>query len=1248
MKNTLKTLYFLIQPAPRFQRAINLKYDISASDTIASFIPTPNAADAIKEMLWTTEEGAVQRAFVLVGAYGAGKSLLGVVLAALLSADASLCNALEVVIGRLKQDFPEVGELAEEYLQEGKKLLPVILSGDEGDLNSALGRALNRALQRVGLNDVKPATFYKAALDTISLWEKEYPEVFNRFETALKERDGVDVSKFKSALESHQPATYDKFVALYPRLAAGASFDAYHGQSIIDAYAKTAEEIRPLGYSGIIVLYDEFGRYLESKAGEPFGQEAKLLQDFAEHCNRSGENQLHLVIITHQSLMQYAYGLPEAFQQEWGKIEGRFRCLPVSSSQEVSLKLIAEALQFPEKSKWESFKAKHQAQFDELFLRAVDAKLFEHLSDAEIRTNVIEGAYPLHPVTTYCLPRLSEKVAQNERTLFTFLASDEPHALGEFLSNTSTETDELPLVYLDRLYDYFEIPIKTNTIPGGTHGVWSDVQNALKKVSPDETSVERNDVSPIIVRLIKSLGVIHAVNSPSSAGASASLRPTTEILAYALDADRTAVDVALEYLKKRKILIHRKTDSYWTFLFGSDVDFEQLIAENARNRPISSIKQRLLLEQVLPPKHYLARRYNDRYGMIRFFWSLYRTVDDLGGIDDWEILLKERDYADGFLIFVLAMNAPELTQAERIAMSTKHPRVVFVLPKSPITISEQLNELATLNELKNVPEFREGEDAQRIQQELEFFIEDAVERLERSLAPLVEPRRAARWFYEGREINAINSPGRVSRLLSELCERQFSRTPRIYNESFNKRQPSSQQVRAAEKVIDAFLTEPLEPNLGLKGFGPDVAIVNTVLKSTGMLKDVERNGVSLCEISKPEASEHPEMAEIWETAEQFFKGAIENEIDFAPLVDRLQSPPYGLRKGVLPIIIAAAFRQYLPVATIKHGQEIVSPIRGTTFTEICAHPERYTLRMEAWGERQHAMVEVLEELFSDRTLPEEKRYQPLRYLSLGMLRWLQSLPKYARETEHLSNDALQLRNIVRQAQVDSASALFTELPKLLLDSNPKEAIPENLRETIAQRLRGLMDEINSSYLNLHRRLEGFVVEQFATGEERNYTKGGHEAIVQWVKNIQQSTNLEVQAQLFDDEIKKALIVGALSAKAATDNFLDNLVERIVGLPTRDWTDETETQFRQRLTEVKSRIEEELYNRSSNPQELVEISLRLPNNEEKTYQFHHAEMSEHAKLLMENLKRTVEIAGRALSADEKRRIGVELLRYVLEH
>ncbi len=56
MKNALKTLNILIQTAPRFKRAINLEYDISASDIIASFIPTSNAVDAISERVNHSEK----------------------------------------------------------------------------------------------------------------------------------------------------------------------------------------------------------------------------------------------------------------------------------------------------------------------------------------------------------------------------------------------------------------------------------------------------------------------------------------------------------------------------------------------------------------------------------------------------------------------------------------------------------------------------------------------------------------------------------------------------------------------------------------------------------------------------------------------------------------------------------------------------------------------------------------------------------------------------------------------------------------------------------------------------------------------------------------------------------------------------------------------------------------------------------------------------------------------------------------
>lgn len=39
--------------------------------------------------------------------------------------------------------------------------------------------------------------------------------------------------------------------------------------------------------------------------------DTKMLQDFAEKCNRSGEEQLHLILISHKEISNYIDKLPK-------------------------------------------------------------------------------------------------------------------------------------------------------------------------------------------------------------------------------------------------------------------------------------------------------------------------------------------------------------------------------------------------------------------------------------------------------------------------------------------------------------------------------------------------------------------------------------------------------------------------------------------------------------------------------------------------------------------------------------------------------------------------------------------------------------------------------------------------------------------------------------------------------------------------------------------------------------------------
>ena len=84
-----------------------------------------------------------------------GKSLLSLVLSAV--ADHSTeYKAIEIVQQRLNRHYAEEANLILQFQQKSQKYLPVILSGDEGSITSALLRALNRSLGILGLGDLRP------------------------------------------------------------------------------------------------------------------------------------------------------------------------------------------------------------------------------------------------------------------------------------------------------------------------------------------------------------------------------------------------------------------------------------------------------------------------------------------------------------------------------------------------------------------------------------------------------------------------------------------------------------------------------------------------------------------------------------------------------------------------------------------------------------------------------------------------------------------------------------------------------------------------------------------------------------------------------------------------------------------------------------------------------------------------------------------------------------------------------------
>jgi hypothetical protein len=1218
--------------SPHFQRSINLVYDAGNADYVSSYIPTPNGAEALASVLDGTVPTANQRAHVLHAAYGSGKSLLGIVLSTLASQDIHCQDAISIVQERLARSFPAHAERISRYLNTGTHLLPIILSGDEGNFASALARALSRTLLQQNLSHLKPHTQFEAALSVISQWEENYPGAYQQLQSKLLEK-GSSLSKLSYGLKASERELLTLFEELYPEITAGAQFDHNTGLSLESIFHGTAEALHNFGYNGILVIWDEFGRFIDTRAGEAFGAEAALLQSFAEFCNRSGSSQVHLVLITHRLISGYATGLPLLHQQEWARIAERFRSHDVSSDPNIMYRLIAEAISIPEPQAWQKFTDKHRSSFDRLTAVSFDLSLFNELDDTILRQHIIEQAWPLHPLSIYTLPRLASRVAQNERTLFTFLAADEPGTLANLLAERK-DVDTWWTVGLDVVWNYFSEAIRSDASPGGTHPIWSGAMYALGKVDQHET------ITQSLIKILAILLIVNDVNIQSQ-GVVGQVLPTTEVLAWAINMPEDEVAKRLEALTQRRVIVYRRSDGYWTFTRGSDIDLDtELSAALERHSP-NQQQIRLVLERYVPLPYYLPRGYNQERHITRFFSGLYCWPSDIKGMSTETFLkqLGKHGYADGAIAYVLTTNAAEREEAIKIVRALPSSRTIFVISDQPLLLTDPVRELFALDDLSNDPVFMKKDE--RLSGEIAFFVEDAKARLMRALNPLLEPSlaKATWWWHENSGWHSgYRRTEDISRLLSDLCNQWFDKTPLLNNELVNQQEPSGQQERALEKVIDVLLENPAEAlphDFDLQGHGPDWLIVRTLLVRTKLVQPKIGHAI----LSKP--IDDPLLASVWDTIQNFASDATENEREISILIDELQSPPFGLRRGILPLLLAAVLRFHLPVLTIRQNRKILSPLTGQIFVALCKQSEQYTIELGPWDTRRSILWAVLKERVGNFILDQEQTQQPLNALSIGLLRWLQSLPRYCRDTTQISSNAQKFRTLLRKAQREPTQVLSYELLELLEDSSIDPNHEDEYRQMITDQLSYLMDEIATAYQVLLYSLDRFVRETFDI-----HAPDGHTALDIWLKGVEERASKPLDTLRFSDKLAQRLVQTISQGETKqVVNFWDHLSRAILGIALNDWNDRSHESFKDKLSEAKVRVEHEVFELASDDA-AVKLSVSLPEKSEQTYRFRPSSLSPQGQRVLQNFKSTLEIAGRPLSLDEKRQIVLALLDYVM--
>ncbi len=1187
----------IISIASGFQSSVNIEYDFNDERKIAGFIPTSSALNIIDSILENTEAGNNERAKILTGAYGRGKShIVLVALSILYNKDEKKFQSL---LKKIKRFDTESAQRIENFISSKKRLLPVIINGNSGNLAHSFLHAVQQALRSYELEDIMPETHFSAAIETIERWKKDYPETFERFCGLIS----VPETTFIQRLANSDESTYRSFVDIHPQLTAGSLFNPFVNANVVDVYDKINTALKAKGFSGMYVVYDEFGKYLETSISHTTESEMKLLQDFAEKCNRESSQQLHLMLICHKDISNYIDdGLPKEKVDGWRGISGRFEHLVLSNNFHQMYEIIAATIS--KRKGWKKYCQKHETVFSELLQISKQGNFLSGKEEL-----VVRECYPLHPVTTFLLPRLSERIAQNERTLFTFLTSNQKNTLKEFVANAD---DAFPLVTPDRLYDYFEQELRKELKSSELHNIYLLAARLLNQV----------EANSLDAKIIKTIAIIYCVQQFER------VSPTIEMLCniFCIEFDRKTITDKIDELINQKYIVYRKNSNNFLCLkesSGIDINAE-LDAETQRLQAEFDIESALNMcsesNYLYPVKH------NENNCITRYFEFKFIQYQNLKK----GIMPVIKAGASGCVYAVVFQSDSELQKAlKKKDFRIEDDRCVIIVPSFFSSIYESVYRFLAAKKLRD----NCGNEDAVLRSEFDLIADDLETVVFQYVIQYIKPELGLASFYYQSKKQAITRRSKLTELLSNVCDRIYPHTPIINNESINKDRLPGVAITNRSKLTTAILeNDVIQPYLGLSGTGQDVSFMRSTLMQTKILRQNEDGSLELSAENAEESIRY-----ILNIIHDFFRStATEGERSFAELYSILVDYQHGIgmKKGVIPVYVAVVLHDLKKDLVIKsNGFEV--KINSDALNSINEKPELYSVLMEDWDTDKREYLSALEKLYSDFIIDKERALNSFAYIASAIDRWYLALPKCAKEMQNFYSSGKSISKkhraffqLLRTPKTNARDFLMVQVPNAF----NVEGANSNLAEEIAK----CKQELDNAKQNLVDKVISVISDVFGGAAGMSLKA----VLSDWYENLSQAT---IQNLFANNE--NAILKQISTVTNDEYTFAGRMAKAVTGLRIDDWNNSLLQNFITSLLAFRTTVEEYDSNADQHKEKRgkqYRIVTVNENGEEEVRSFDRIEYSRRAQLLYRDITGAISDMGQSISEQEKRQVLFEIL------
>lgn len=780
-------------------------------------------------------------------------------------------------------------------------------------------------------------------------------------------------------------------------------------RQVADLYQQAAVLARIESADGVLLIIDELGKFLEYAALHPRDEDIFTLQELAEASARSGDAPLLVMGVLHQHADAYAQRLGHTHQAEWAKIGERFRQIPFFPSDLESIEMVGRALQRDPSLQLDG-RVDHLSRCWTEITRA-------HNGWRERFVAIARDAYPLHPITLLALPPLFRKAGQSHRSLFSFLAGEEPHALGRFLRETPIDdTTNLPLFMPDALFDY-----AAEVLLGGWSGsaltrLWAEAVESVER-APDLSLEGR--------RVLKCIALFGLLKDPRLPASEAMLSlALTGCGGLPPDVPR-----ALTELKQRRLVVYSRARGAYRLWEGGDIDVEAELANDRSALPAGTTVH--VATALCPPARLIARRHSYETGTLRVV-----SIRPCGALQIKDAISEAGEQLS--ILCCLAANPEEAQLAEEEAQKLDQPNLLVIVATETDTLREAAADVAAAHRVEKEAVGLQSDRAAR--RELAARLAEAEAAFRAEWARLFGPSpEAAAWFFQGQPVT-ITGARAFSAFLSRMADATYPCAPYLRNELINRQALSSAAAAGRRSLIEAMLTRPSEERLGIEGYPPELSMYECLLRATGLHRVV---GLETWEFGSPPAEDPARLRPSWAALENIVFADPPEPRPVTAIFRTLGAPPYGITEGVLPVLLCAFLLANSKEVTLYREGTFITELEIADFEVLMRRPELFAV---AGCRVTGARAAVVERLASG--LGAEAAVVPV---VRALFRMVKGLPDHAWKTRQLPPTVLRLRDAFLRAR-SPERLLFQELPAALgepvVDAGMDAAAIEHLFELL--------------------------------------------------------------------------------------------------------------------------------------------------------------------------------------------------------